>query len=62
VSDRWVLNASPVKGTLAVVILAKQRGLVPSAAQLLRSLQAAGLRLDEQIIRAALGRTVGEEW
>ncbi|NLS78195.1 MAG: DUF3368 domain-containing protein [Chloroflexi bacterium] len=54
--------AIPVKGTLAVVILAKQRGLIPSAAEVLRALQAAGLRLDTQVIRSALERGAGETW
>jgi predicted nucleic acid-binding protein len=52
----------PVKGTLAVVILAKKRGLVGSAADVMRSLQAAGLRLDDDLIRIALKQTVDEEW
>jgi len=51
-----------LKGTLAIVILAKQRGLVSSAADVLRSLLAIGFRLDEQVIREALSRTVGEMW
>ena len=52
----------PFKGTLAVVILAKKQGLVTSAADIMRSLQAAGLRLDEEVIRTALKQTVGETW
>jgi len=54
--------AVPCKGTLAVVILAKQRGLIPSAAEVLRALLANGFRLDETILREALARTVGEPW
>jgi predicted nucleic acid-binding protein len=52
----------PIKGTLAVVILAKQRGLIPSAAQVLRALRASGFRLDDAIIHQVLARTVGENW
>ena len=52
----------PYKGTLAVVILAKKKGLVNSAADALRALQAAGLRLDDDIIRDALKQIVGEDW
>jgi predicted nucleic acid-binding protein len=52
----------PIKGTLAVVILAKKQGLIPSAADVMRSLQAAGLRVDEEVIRTALKQTVGENW
>ncbi len=52
----------PHKGTLAVVILAKQQGLIESAANVMRSLQAAGLRLDNDVIRQALKQTTGEDW
>ena len=50
------------KGTLAVVIMAKQRGLIASAADVMRSLQSAGLRLDDDVIRQALKLTTGEDW
>lgn len=52
----------PFKGTLAVVILAKQQGVVDSAARVMRSLQVAGLRLDDAVIRHVLKQTVGEDW
>lgn len=52
----------PLKGTLAVVILAKQLGLISSAAQTLQALRSVGFRLDDQTIREALSRTVGEVW
>jgi len=52
----------PLKGTLAVILLARQRGLVSSAAELLWSLQQAGFRLDDSIIRDALARVTGEIW
>jgi predicted nucleic acid-binding protein len=51
-----------MKGTLAVIILARQRDLIPSAATVLRQLQAEGFRLDDEIIRQALASTVQEEW
>ena len=51
-----------IKGTLAVILLAKQQGLIPSAAEVLRSLRATGFYLDIQTVREALARTVGEEW
>jgi predicted nucleic acid-binding protein len=51
-----------MKGTLAIVILAKQHGLIESAAQVLRALRSAGFRLDDAVIRDALARTVGEQW
>jgi predicted nucleic acid-binding protein len=52
----------PMKGTLAVVILAKKRGLIPSAAKVLHAVQEAGLRLDEGLMRSVLQQTVGEDW
>jgi predicted nucleic acid-binding protein len=52
----------PCKGTLAVVIQAKQEGEIDSAASVMRSLQAAGFRLDETVVRQALKQTVGEDW
>jgi predicted nucleic acid-binding protein len=52
----------PHKGTLAVIILAKKIAIIPSAAQALRSLQAAGLHLDDAVIKIALRQSVDEEW
>ena len=49
-------------GTLSVVILAKQRGLIESAAQVLHNLHSNGFHLDDAIIREALARTVKEPW
>lgn len=51
-----------MKGTLAIVILAKQHGLIKSATQVLRALRSAGFRLDDAVICDALARTVGEQW
>ena len=53
--------AIPLIGTLGVVLRARQRGVIPSAGDLLRALRAAGLYLDDETIRSAL-RRVGEEW
>jgi predicted nucleic acid-binding protein len=52
----------PVKGTLAFAIIAKQRGLIPSAADMIRQLQQQDYRIQETIVRDALARTVGEVW
>jgi predicted nucleic acid-binding protein len=52
----------PLKGTLSVVLLAKQAGLIPSAAQAIRELLGVGLRLQDSLIRDALKHTVGEDW
>jgi len=49
-------------GTLSIVILAKQHGLIKSAAQVLRALQNNEFRLDDVVIREALSKTVGEKW
>lgn len=51
----------PVIGTLGVAVRARKQGLVPSAANLLRALRAAGLYLDDEIVEAAL-KTVAENW
>jgi predicted nucleic acid-binding protein len=52
----------PVKGTLAVVILAKQQGLIPSAADLIRQMQQHEYRIHDAIVREALAQTVYEQW
>ena len=49
-------------GTLSIVILAKQYGIIKSAAQVLRALQNNEFRLDDNVIREALSKTVGEKW
>lgn len=51
-----------VKGSLAVVILAKKRGLIPQAKQVLHTMQEVGLRLDERTIRHVLKETLNEDW
>jgi predicted nucleic acid-binding protein len=51
----------PLLGTLGIVLRAKKRGIVPRAAEILRSLRTVGLHLDDRIIRLASGR-VGETW
>ncbi len=51
-----------VKGSLAIVILAKKRGLIPQAKQVLHTMQEVGLRLDERIIRRILKETINEDW
>lgn len=52
----------PMKGTLSIILLAKQAGLIPSAAQAIRELLGVGLRLQDNLIRDALRKTVGEDW
>ena len=50
-----------VIGTLAVVLRAKRKALIPSAADVLRALRMAGLRLDDQVVHLAL-KGIGETW
>ena len=52
----------PLKGTLAVVLMAKLRDLIPSAGDVIQALVNTGFRLDERLIRDALARTVDETW
>jgi predicted nucleic acid-binding protein len=51
-----------LRGTLGVVILARQREVIPSAATVLHALRANGFRLDDRTAREALARTTGEAW
>jgi predicted nucleic acid-binding protein len=51
--------AIPLTGTLGLALLAKQRGMVPSARLLIRELVRAGLYLSETVIESAL-QLVGE--
>jgi predicted nucleic acid-binding protein len=49
-------------GTLAIIVRAKQRGLIDSAANVIRLLQTVGFRIDDHIVRAVLKQAVQEEW
>ena len=44
----------PVSGTVGVLLLAKERGLVDAVAPLITELTASGLYLDEDVVRRAL--------
>ena len=50
-----------VIGTLGVVLRARRKAIIPSAADVLKTLRVAGLRLDDNMIRFAL-EGVGETW
>ena len=50
-----------VVGTLGVVLRAKRKALIPSAADVLKAMRTAGLRLNDEVARSALQR-VGETW
>lgn len=50
-----------VTGTLGVILRARLRGEVPSAAPLVREAVVAGLYLDDRVLERAL-REVGESW
>lgn len=49
----------PLRGTLGVVLLARQRGAIPNARAVLGTLRAAGMYLSDRVLNAALAE-VGE--
>ncbi|MFL6236069.1 MAG: DUF3368 domain-containing protein [Thermoanaerobaculia bacterium] len=49
-------------GTLGTILRAKRAGLIASAAQAIVALRAAGLRLDDEVVRTSLQRAAGETW
>ena len=51
-----------VIGTLGLVLRAKRKGLIESAAQAISSLRRAGLFLEDKIVEKALRITTGEKW
>lgn len=51
-----------IKGTLAIIINAKQRGIIGSAVTVLKQLRQAGFHLDDATIRSALAQTTQEDW
>lgn len=52
----------PFIGTLGVVVRARREGRVQSAGHIVDELRRAGLRLDDDLVRAALRRFCGEDW
>lgn len=46
----------PVRGTLGVVLAAKQRGIIPAARPLLEQMMKAGLYLSQRVLNEALKR------
>jgi uncharacterized protein len=48
-------------GTLGVILRARRKGLISSAADLLQKLCAAGWHLDDKVVAAAL-HGIGETW
>jgi predicted nucleic acid-binding protein len=49
----------PVRGTLGLALIAKQRGRIPSARQVLEQLRQGGMYLSDHVMDEALAR-VGE--
>lgn len=49
-------------GTLGIIIQGAREGDVGSAAELIRELRAAGLRLQDRAVAEALSRALGETW
>ena len=54
--------AIPLLGTLGIILRARQAGLIEAATPLLQALKAAGIRLDDEVIRNALRAVSGEDW
>lgn len=52
----------PLKGTLGVILLARQKAVISSASDLLKELRAHGFYLNDDVIREALEKTSGEIW
>ena len=51
-----------VIGTLGLVVRAALRGSFPEAGPIIRDLRAAGLHLDDKLVRDVLDRVLGERW
>ncbi|MGD0652756.1 MAG: DUF3368 domain-containing protein [Thermoguttaceae bacterium] len=51
----------PVVGTIGLILRAKQKAIIPSAADLFRSLREAGFYMDDNLVRSAL-EGIGETW
>lgn len=49
----------PVRGTLGLILVAKQRGIIPSARTVIDEVRRAGLYLSDTVVEQALAR-VGE--
>lgn len=52
----------PHRGTIGIFLLAKQKGIISSAAEMIRSSIGAGLRIDEEMLPSLLLQSVGEVW
>jgi predicted nucleic acid-binding protein len=51
-----------IKGTIGIVILARQHDLISSASDVLRELRSNGLWFNDLLVREALKQTVNEDW
>ena len=54
--------AIPLAGTLAIIIAARQKRLIPAAGPVLQALLSHGFRIHETVLRRVLRETVGETW
>ncbi|MCP4358752.1 MAG: DUF3368 domain-containing protein [Chloroflexi bacterium] len=54
--------AIPLAGTLAIIVAAKQKQLIPAAAPVLQTLLSHGFRIQESVLRRVLREAVGETW
>jgi len=54
VAERWVANASPVLGSLRIIVLAKERGFLIRAKPALEKLRGAGAWVSDELIDRAI--------
>ncbi len=54
--------AIPLAGTLAIILAARQKQLIPAAVPVLQTLLSHGYRINDAVLRHALRETVGERW
>lgn len=52
----------PLAGTLAIIIAARQKQLIPAAAPALQALLSHGFRIHEPVLRRVLREAVNETW
>jgi predicted nucleic acid-binding protein len=52
----------PLLGTLAIIVRAKQQGLIPSATDVVKALRSAGFWIDDRLVGAVLKNAVQENW
>ena len=56
------LSIPLLAGTLAIIIAARQKRLIPAAVPVLQALRSHGFRIQETVLHRALRETVDEMW